>query len=138
MNIAQEKTYQSSPPLWPDDEGIIEHEEGTVIIRLIEQEQYKDRISVQLKENGNVVEEFEFEILPGEYRVVVDDSEEKLPLLISHYVADFGYYVRSSPQGPWGQYEYLVDVAGRFEKRAEQTDNPLNDFFFGIFQINFR
>lgn len=139
MKILREESYQSTPSLWPGEEEVHSPDgradpwvqKDSVVIQLQDSGPYNNRLVVKLKDGSETIEQYQFEVLSDEYRICRPEDED-LPIIILHYVAEFGYYVEGSENGPWGQYEYLIDAAGRFQKRAQQASSPITNYFLSI------
>jgi len=139
MKILREESYHSTPSLWPGEEEVQSPEgmadpwvqKDSVVIQLQDSGPYNNRLVVKLKDGSETIEQYQFEVLSDEYRICRPEDED-LPIIILHYVAEFGYYVEGSENGPWGQYEYLIDAAGRFQKRAQQASSPITNYFLSI------
>ncbi|GAB3704760.1 hypothetical protein [Halorubrum pallidum] len=139
MKILREESYQSTPTLWPGEEDLQSPdgkddpwvEKDSVVIQLQDSGPYNNKLIVRLKGGSETIEQYQFEVLSDEYRICRPEDED-IPIIILHYVAEFGYYVEGSENGPWGQYEYLIDAAGRFQERAQQADSPVTNYLFRI------
>lgn len=140
MEVLREEVYQSTPSLWPSAEDTASPNEevqddsllkgaDSVVVQLQDIGPYNDLLIVKLEKNDEIIDEFEFEVLSDEYRICRTE-EQNPPLILLHYVADFGYYVEGSENGPWGQYEYLINAAGHLQSRSQESDNPIINLFF--------
>lgn len=143
MTTIKEQVYNSAPIATPDEDSVFTSDEASVVVRLVDYGQYANRISVQQREADETVSTYEFDTAPDHYRMATydDDADDEIPISILHCVADFGYYVRYPPwtyNVPWGQLEYLTDAVGRFERRQQQTDNPIREFFFEHLTFRFQ
>lgn len=143
MSTLQERVYNSAPIATIDEDPVFTSNEASVVVRLLDYGQYAERISVQQREGEEIISTYEFDTAANYYRVTTHngDADVEIPVSILHCVADFGYYVRYPPwthRVPWGQFEHLTDVVGRFERRKRQTSNPIREFFFNHLTFRFQ